>query len=91
VELNIHYPIRRHGDANDVTFTFSVSSKTEDPTLTSTFYDSPAVAFYTNTMYKPSRCRLNVENSITITYFMQQSPSGEANRFSASREIARIL
>jgi hypothetical protein len=33
----------------------------------------------------------NLFNSYLLTYYMEQSPSWETNRFSASQEIPRIL
>jgi hypothetical protein len=35
--------------------------------------------------------QINVDVAILITYSMEQSPSGEANRFSANQEFPRIL
>ena len=40
---------------------------------------------------KPLRFTGKVPGNIILTYCMEQSPSSEANRFSASQEILRIL
>jgi len=49
----------------------------------------PMFNIYT-TLYQVT-AHIIINNNLLLTYSMQQSPSWEANRFSASQEIRRIL